>query len=380
MPLSDIFREVEEEVRRERFEQIWKQYGDYIIAGIALIVIAVAGFELWQRYEANQKLKASETFIAAQQLAIGGNFNQASAAFAVVAKDAPDGYAKMARLSQAGVLEVSGQRNEALMVFKSIAKDDDGLIGDVARLRAGWILAVDGPRADMDSLLAPLTDPTSPWRFSARDHRLCGLPRRSQRQGTKGISGCRERQRREPDASATLRRYGHVPEEWRNEQLWQGSAASGTGACGYQSCAQCCQPTGPCTMKMRTVAVLAFLVGVASFTAGCTVIDTVGDWFDAGPKKSKLRGERISVMSADASLHLDQSLKGVDVVLPPPYANSEWPEPGGYASNAMYHLEAKGPLRKLWEQDAGKGSDTASRLTAAPVVADGKIYVLDSEA
>jgi len=169
MPLSDIFREVEEEVRRERFEQIWKQYGDYIIAGIALIVIAVAGFELWQRYEANQKLKASETFIAAQQLAIGGNFNQASAAFAVVAKDAPDGYAKMARLSQAGVLEVSGQRNEALMVFKSIAKDDDGLIGDVARLRAGWILAVDGPRADMDSLLAPLTDPTSPWRFSARE-------------------------------------------------------------------------------------------------------------------------------------------------------------------------------------------------------------------
>jgi len=169
MPLSDIFREVEEEVRRERFEQIWKQYGDYIIAGIALIVIAVAGFELWQRYEANQKLKASETFLAAQQLAIGGNFNQASAAFAVVAKDAPDGYAKMARLSQAGVLEVSGQRNEALMVFKSIAKDDDGLIGDVARLRAGWILAVDGPRADMDSLLAPLTDPTSPWRFSARE-------------------------------------------------------------------------------------------------------------------------------------------------------------------------------------------------------------------
>src|SRR6185312_12635467 len=53
--------------------------------------------------------------------------------------------------------------------IQSIAKDDNGLIGDVARLRGGWILAVDGPRADMDSLLAPLTDPTSPWRFSARE-------------------------------------------------------------------------------------------------------------------------------------------------------------------------------------------------------------------
>jgi len=167
--LSDIFREVEEEVRRERFEQIWKQYGDYIIAGVALIIIAIAGFELWQRYEENQKFKASETFIAAQQLAETGNLNQATQAFEVVAKDAPGGYVKMARLSQAGVLQISGQPNEALMIYKTIAKDDDGLIGSIARLRGGWILAAEGPRTDLDSLVAPLTDPTSPWRFSARE-------------------------------------------------------------------------------------------------------------------------------------------------------------------------------------------------------------------
>ncbi len=169
MALSDIFREVEEEVRRERFEKIWKLYGDYIIAGVALVVIAVAGYELWQRYEANQKLKASETFIAAQQLADSGNIAQASVAFGIVAKEAPDGYAKLARLSQAGVLEIGGQRSEALAILKSVAKDDAGLIGSVARLRGGWILAADGPRADLDQLVAPLADPASPWRFSARE-------------------------------------------------------------------------------------------------------------------------------------------------------------------------------------------------------------------
>ena len=167
--MSDIFREVEEDVRRERFEKIWKQYGDYIIAGVALIVIAIAGYELWQRYQENQTLKASETFIAADQLADAGNLNQATAAFAIVARDAPDGYAKMARLSQAGALLVSGQRSEAVMIYKSIAKDDSGVIGEVARIRAGWALASDGPRADLDAVLAPLTDPTSPWRFSARE-------------------------------------------------------------------------------------------------------------------------------------------------------------------------------------------------------------------
>ena len=46
----------------------------------------------------------------------------------------------------------------------------------------------------------------------------------------------------------------------------------------------------------------------------------------------------------------------------------------------MYHLEAKGRLQQAWIQEAGKGSDNDSRLTAPPVVAGGKIYVLDSQA
>lgn len=167
--MSDIFREVEEDVRRERFEQIWKQYGDYIIAGVALIIIAVAGYELWLRYEENQRLKASETFIAAQQLADTGNLAQATAAFTVVARDAPGGYAKMARLSQAGALLANGQGGEAITIYKSIANDDKGLVGSIARIRAGWALATMGPRADLDSILAPLTEATSPWRFSARE-------------------------------------------------------------------------------------------------------------------------------------------------------------------------------------------------------------------
>ena len=63
------------------------------------------------------------------------------------------------------------------------------------------------------------------------------------------------------------------------------------------------------------------------------------------------------MMSADETLRIDDSLKRhAEVVLPPPYKQSdEWPEPGGYASNAMYHLEAPGPLQQVWEQDAGKG-------------------------
>ena len=133
-------------------------------------------------------------------------------------------------------------------------------------------------------------------------------------------------------------------------------------------------------MIAKRVGPLAAVLAAALLTASCSIVDTVGGWFEGGSTKSKLRGERISVMTIDETLRVDDSLKGVDVVLPPPYKNDAWPEPGGYSSNAMYHLEATGPLRQIWTQDAGKPSDTESRLTAPPVVAEGRIYVMDSAA
>ena len=43
---DNFLREVEEEIRRERFERLWKEYGTYFIAGAAVIVIGVLGYKL----------------------------------------------------------------------------------------------------------------------------------------------------------------------------------------------------------------------------------------------------------------------------------------------------------------------------------------------
>jgi outer membrane protein assembly factor BamB len=125
---------------------------------------------------------------------------------------------------------------------------------------------------------------------------------------------------------------------------------------------------------------LLVLVAVSFVLGGCSVFDTIGGWFASNGKKSNLRGVRIPVMSAESELKVDATLANTPVVLPPPYRNPEWPQPGGYASNAMYHLDAPGRLRKVWDEDAGKGSDTDSMLTSPPVVAGGLIFALDSEA
>ena len=127
---------------------------------------------------------------------------------------------------------------------------------------------------------------------------------------------------------------------------------------------------------------IALCLAALVVLSGCGITDSVSDltagWFSSA-KKSNIKGTRISIMALDESLKPDPTLADTPVVLPPPYRNPEWPEPGGYASNAMYHLEASGPLVTAWQQDAGKGSDSESRLTAAPVVANGRVFVLDSE-
>lgn len=167
--MSDIFHEVEEEVRRERFEKLWKQYGDYIIAVAALIIIAIAGYELWTRYQQNERIKASETLILAQQLADSGNFLKSTESFATLAKSAPGGYAEIARLSDAGVLLAQNKRDEALAIYKSVAAEDNGPLGGLALIRAGWIVSETAPPPEVESLLAPLNTPASAWRFAARE-------------------------------------------------------------------------------------------------------------------------------------------------------------------------------------------------------------------
>ena len=159
--MSDIFREVEEDVRREKLEKFWKAYGDYLIALAAVIVIGIAGFELWQRYEATQRDKASVAFSAAQRIT---NPKLAAVAFADLAKTAPKGYALLARLEQAHSLLASGQQDEAIALYKQIADEDKGSIGASARLREAWALADTSSRTDLESLLAPLREPSGAWK------------------------------------------------------------------------------------------------------------------------------------------------------------------------------------------------------------------------
>lgn len=167
--MTDIFREVEEDVRRERFEKLWKQYGDYVFVAVAAVAIGVAGYKLYQRYEFQQRLNAAQTFTMAQEAAYAGNSINAATTFAKLAKDAPGGYATVSKLAEANSLMMAGNRSAAVTLYKEIAEKDTSPLGSVARIRAGWAMVESAPKAELETLLAPLTAADNEWRFMARE-------------------------------------------------------------------------------------------------------------------------------------------------------------------------------------------------------------------
>ncbi len=93
----------------------------------------------------------------------------------------------------------------------------------------------------------------------------------------------------------------------------------------------------------------------------------------------KLPGERISVLKARDGFEVDPDAAKQPIALPPARRNVVWSQPGGVPSNAPGHLEYAGGVSSAWRADIGSGSSDEGRLTASPIIYDGKVFTLDSE-
>src|SRR3954465_5477453 len=102
--VSDIFNEVDEEIRREQFKRLWDRWGNYILAAAVLFVIAIAGWRAWDWYETKKGQEAGAAFESALERARAGKNYEAETAFAKVAKDSPSGYRMLARFREAAEL------------------------------------------------------------------------------------------------------------------------------------------------------------------------------------------------------------------------------------------------------------------------------------
>lgn len=168
--MSDIFREVDEEVRRERLQRLWDRYSLFIIAAAVLIVAGVGAWRGYQWYQAKEAAKAGAAYDAALQLAQDGKHAEAASAFAKLAGGRTPGYRVLARLQEGEQLAAS-DTEAAVALFDQVAANSGNprLLRDVAAIRAGFVLLDKAPFADMTRRLEPLAEPNGPLRHTARE-------------------------------------------------------------------------------------------------------------------------------------------------------------------------------------------------------------------
>lgn len=167
--MSDIFREVDEEVRREQFKKLWDRYGILIVALAVLIVVAVGGWRAYQWWETKKAGEAGAAFEAAATLAEQGKHEEAEAAFAKLSAGSTATYRMLAKFREAAEAARRDPK-AAIAIYDELAAD--GGIGrvlqDLATLRAGMLLVDSAPYDEVLRRLEPLTAADRTFRHSAR--------------------------------------------------------------------------------------------------------------------------------------------------------------------------------------------------------------------
>jgi hypothetical protein len=170
MSEDNIFREVDEELRREQLAAMWDKYGIFVIIGAVLIVTIVGGYNAYNWWEAKRAAENGQAYYEAGQLVGEKKDTEALDAYSKLATHSGDGYRSLAHLEMAGLELRQGNRAAAIELYDKVANGGaDQLLRDFAKLQAAALRLDDTDESEMKKRLDGLNTDTNPWRYSARE-------------------------------------------------------------------------------------------------------------------------------------------------------------------------------------------------------------------
>ena len=121
------------------------------------------------------------------------------------------------------------------------------------------------------------------------------------------------------------------------------------------------------------------VVALGLALSGCGAAESLVGQFGGGGSDEVLPGKREAVMQPNTAA-VSEAQSNQPVVIPAAVSNTDWSQPGGIASHVMQNLALGSDIKRAFAVSAGTGSDSYGRLTATPIVAAGRVFVLDSRA
>ncbi len=172
--MSDIFAEVDEDLRADRAQKMLKKYGGLLAGAAVVVVLGVGAWQAWRSYDARETARVAGIFLEASRAAASKEAAGRDLALAELAKVASEGsasYRSLARLREASLRFDAGERDAALALFDKVAADSgaDPLLRDYAALQFVWHQIDTGAPATLRARLAPLTAPDNAWRPLAEE-------------------------------------------------------------------------------------------------------------------------------------------------------------------------------------------------------------------
>jgi hypothetical protein len=166
--VSDIFREIDEELRRDNLLKLWQRYGRYAIGVVILALLIAGGIVAWRNHQLSLRQAQSVRYEAGLALLREGKEADATKIFASVG-DEGGAYGQLAAFEAADLAAKSGDRKTAIADYDKLAVSSgvDPELRDAATLLSVMNGFADtDPQAVIDRL-KPLTDSGNPWRSSA---------------------------------------------------------------------------------------------------------------------------------------------------------------------------------------------------------------------
>lgn len=168
--MSDLFEEVEERLRSDRYRALALKALPWVLGILAAGLIAFFGYWGWQHYRTGQAAKASEQYSAGLDALNQGRKDEAAKLWGQVAQSPSPAYKSLALMQLGGLKLIDKQNAEAVKFFDQAADAaPDDVIGDVARLKSAFAVLDTAPQKDLEARLTPLMKEGRPYRLQARE-------------------------------------------------------------------------------------------------------------------------------------------------------------------------------------------------------------------
>ena len=163
--MADIFDEIDEDLKRDRAQELWARYGKFVIAAAAAVVLAVGslqGYKTWTQSRAESAANAYQAALASESVV---------AALDATLPELTDGYTMLAQFRIAGEKAAAGDLADAETGYLALSKDKSiaPLYQQAALLLSVMSAPAEADTKELQDRLAPLVSAAGPWQGLAME-------------------------------------------------------------------------------------------------------------------------------------------------------------------------------------------------------------------